>query len=98
MELNQQQEQMCEQTKWDFSDLKALFLNCTLKKSPRALAYSGPDRDLEGDHGEKRRSSGGASASRLQPGYRRVARHDRTRLGSGRLARNLQEGRRRPTY
>ena len=34
MALNQQQEQMCQQTKWDFSDLKALFLNCTLKKSP----------------------------------------------------------------
>ena len=25
---------MCKQDKWDFSDLKALFLNCTLKKSP----------------------------------------------------------------
>ncbi len=34
MSLNSQQEQMCSQSKWDFSDLKALFLNCTLKKSP----------------------------------------------------------------
>lgn len=34
MALNQKQEQMCQQTQWDFSDLKALFLNCTLKKSP----------------------------------------------------------------
>ncbi len=34
MPLNPQQEQMCEQSRWDFSDLKALFLNCTLKKSP----------------------------------------------------------------
>jgi len=25
---------MCEDSKWDFSDLKALILNCTLKKSP----------------------------------------------------------------
>ena len=25
---------MCSESKWDFSDLKALFLNCTLKKSP----------------------------------------------------------------
>ncbi|QDT00735.1 flavodoxin family protein [Adhaeretor mobilis] len=34
MELNEQQQQMCSQSKWDFSDLRALFLNCTLKKSP----------------------------------------------------------------
>lgn len=34
MELNQKQQDLCSQTKWDFSDLRALFLNCTLKKSP----------------------------------------------------------------
>ena len=34
MQLSTQQEQMCSESKWDFSDLKALFLNCTLKKSP----------------------------------------------------------------
>jgi multimeric flavodoxin WrbA len=34
MVLNELQEQMCRESKWDFSDLKALFLNCTLKKSP----------------------------------------------------------------
>jgi len=34
MALNEKQEQMCSESKWDFSDLKALFLNCTLKKSP----------------------------------------------------------------
>jgi multimeric flavodoxin WrbA len=34
MILNKQQLEMCESSKWDFSDLKALFLNCTLKKSP----------------------------------------------------------------
>lgn len=32
--LNELQETWCEQNKWDFSDLKALFLNCTLKRSP----------------------------------------------------------------
>jgi len=32
--LNEKQEAMCSQSRWDFSDLKALFLNCTLKKSP----------------------------------------------------------------
>ena len=34
MTLNQQQQQLCDDSRWDFSDLKALFLNCTLKKSP----------------------------------------------------------------
>lgn len=34
MALNAKQEQLCQQSKWDFSDLKSLFLNCTLKRSP----------------------------------------------------------------
>ncbi len=34
MTLNQQQEELCSKSRWDFSDLNALFLNCTLKKSP----------------------------------------------------------------
>jgi multimeric flavodoxin WrbA len=34
MPLNEKQEQMCTDSKWDFSDLRALFLNCTLKRSP----------------------------------------------------------------
>ena len=32
--LNDQQLEMCSTSKWDFSDLKALFINCTLKRSP----------------------------------------------------------------
>ncbi len=34
MALNEKQEQLCSESKWNFGDLKALFLNCTLKKSP----------------------------------------------------------------
>ncbi len=34
MTLSQKQIEMCETSRWDFSDLRALFLNCTLKKSP----------------------------------------------------------------
>ena len=34
MELNEKQLAMIDSSRWDFSDLKALFLNCTLKKSP----------------------------------------------------------------
>ena len=33
MALNKLQEEQCSQSKWDFLDLKALFLNCTLKRS-----------------------------------------------------------------
>jgi multimeric flavodoxin WrbA len=37
------QEQLCEDSRWDFSNLRALYINCTLKRSPeisntRALA------------------------------------------------------------
>ncbi len=34
MTLSEKQKQMCSESKWDFSDLSTLFLNCTLKKSP----------------------------------------------------------------
>lgn len=34
MELSEKQLDMCETSQWDFSDLNALFLNCTLKKTP----------------------------------------------------------------
>ena len=32
--LNDKQEALCAQSQWDFSDLRALFINCTLKRSP----------------------------------------------------------------
>jgi hypothetical protein len=32
--LNKKQLDLCESSKWDFSDLRALFLNCTLKRTP----------------------------------------------------------------
>jgi multimeric flavodoxin WrbA len=34
MSLNKFQNELCSSHQWDFSDLKALFLNCTLKKTP----------------------------------------------------------------
>jgi multimeric flavodoxin WrbA len=34
MTLSQHQIDLCEQHEWDFSDLRALFLNCSLKRSP----------------------------------------------------------------
>ena len=32
--LNELQERWCSESKWDYSDLKALFLNCTPKNHP----------------------------------------------------------------
>ena len=34
MTLSEQQEKLCSESRWDFSDLRAVFLNCTLKRSP----------------------------------------------------------------
>jgi hypothetical protein len=34
VDLDERQLEMSEPRTWDFSDLKALFLNCTLKRSP----------------------------------------------------------------
>ncbi|MFA0813654.1 flavodoxin family protein [Microbulbifer epialgicus] len=34
MTLNKKQIEDCESSRWDFSDLKAVFLNCTLKPTP----------------------------------------------------------------
>jgi multimeric flavodoxin WrbA len=34
MTLSNRQEELCKKSPWDFTGLRALFLNCTLKKSP----------------------------------------------------------------
>jgi multimeric flavodoxin WrbA len=41
MKLNEKQQGLCSNSKWDFSDLKALILNCTLKPSPQQSHTSG---------------------------------------------------------
>lgn len=33
-DLTEYDEQLCASSRWDFSDLRALFINCTLKRSP----------------------------------------------------------------
>ena len=35
MALNEKQQALCDSSRWNFSDLNALFLNCTLKPSPQ---------------------------------------------------------------
>src|SRR3954470_21116801 len=32
--LTPKQDELCQQSSWDFTDLRALFVNCTLKRSP----------------------------------------------------------------
>src|SRR5262249_7324790 len=34
MGLNARQEELSQQSRWDFSDLRALYISCTLKRSP----------------------------------------------------------------
>ena len=47
-QLSSQQEDLCEQSQWDFSDLRALYINCTLKRSPEVSHTQGlADRSIE---------------------------------------------------
>src|SRR6188472_4408627 len=39
--LTAEQERLCEESRWDFSDLSALFVNCTLKRSPEVSHTQG---------------------------------------------------------
>src|ERR671926_472461 len=41
MQLTAMQEALCQQSRWDFSDLRALFVNCTLKRSPETSNTQG---------------------------------------------------------
>lgn len=41
MTLTERQEELCEQSTGDFSDLRTLFINCTLKKSPEVSHTEG---------------------------------------------------------
>ena len=34
MQLNEYQQELCTTSTWDFTDLRALYVNCTLKPSP----------------------------------------------------------------
>jgi multimeric flavodoxin WrbA len=40
-ELTEQQAKLCEESTWDFSDLRALYLSCTLKRSPEVSNTEG---------------------------------------------------------
>jgi multimeric flavodoxin WrbA len=45
--LDQRQQQLCEDSPWDFSDLRAVYINCTLKRSPEVSNTQGlADRSI----------------------------------------------------
>ncbi len=47
MELDERQRELCEESQWDFSDLGALYINCTLKRSPEVSNTQGlADRSI----------------------------------------------------
>ena len=48
MALTAKQEELCRQGRWDFTDLRALFINCTLKRSPEVSNTQGlADKSIE---------------------------------------------------
>jgi multimeric flavodoxin WrbA len=47
LELTEKQEQLCAESRWDFSDLRAIYVNCTLKRSPEVSNTQGlADRSI----------------------------------------------------
>jgi hypothetical protein len=41
-DLDPRQAELSERSHWDFSDLRALYVNCTLKRSPATSKYARP--------------------------------------------------------
>src|SRR5260221_10595474 len=41
MTLNEIQQKQCDESRWDFSDVSVLFINCTLKRSPEQSRTQG---------------------------------------------------------
>jgi hypothetical protein len=39
--LRETDEQLCGESRWDFSDLSAIYINCTLKRSPEVSNTQG---------------------------------------------------------
>jgi multimeric flavodoxin WrbA len=46
--LRERDEQLCEESRWEFSGMSAIFINCTLKRSPEASNTQGlADHSIE---------------------------------------------------
>ena len=59
--LTEQHERLAADSKWDFSDLSALFINCTLKRSPEVVEHARSRGSRGRDHGAQRRLGRGRS-------------------------------------
>ena len=70
----------------DYSDLKALFVNCTLKRGPEISNTQGLMDLAMGVMREQRVEVDGIRAIDHRHRHRRLARHDRAWLGARRLA------------
>jgi multimeric flavodoxin WrbA len=47
VELTEPEQRLCDESPWDFSDLRALYINCTLKRSPEVSNTQGlADRSM----------------------------------------------------
>ena len=47
VQLTDQEQRLCDESTWDFSDLRALYINCTLKRSPEVSNTQGlADRSM----------------------------------------------------
>ena len=90
MTLTDFQQELCTTSRWDFADLRALYVNCTLKPSPELSHTEGSDADLDRDHGGERRRSRPRPRRRPRARPRRLAGHARPRRGARRLARAVR--------
>ena len=85
-------EELCAASPYDFSDLKARLHQLHAQALARGLQHRGPRRSGDDDHAPQRRR--GRADPRRRPRHRdrRLAGHDRARLGARRLAGDLREG------
>ena len=61
-DLAERHEALATESKWDFSDLRALFINCTLKRSPEVSNTRALGDIVRRDHGAQRRLGRASSA------------------------------------
>ncbi|MDZ7768424.1 MAG: hypothetical protein U5K38_04815 [Woeseiaceae bacterium] len=86
MTLNEKQRALCENHGFDFSDLKALYINCTLKPSPEFSHTEALMKVSEENHGRQRRLDRDGPGGGPDPAARRVSRYARTWFRARRLA------------
>jgi hypothetical protein len=64
-ELTPMEIDLCEGSRWDFSDLSAVYINCTLKRSPEVLQHQRARGSL--DRGDEAAGRIGGRRARRRP-------------------------------